>query len=83
MLEAIDSGSPDQAAEEVGDLLFACVNVARLLKIDPELALNAAADKFMRRFISMEQLILSDGLDLGAMTLEEMDRYWEKVKKTV
>ena len=81
VLEAIDSGSPEHTAEEVGDLLFACVNVARLLKVDPELALNAATDKFMRRFISMEQLILSDGLDLGAMTLEEMDRYWEKVKK--
>ena len=82
-MEAIDEGDPAHTADEVGDLLFACVNVARLLKVDPELALAAATDKFMRRFISMDQLILSEGLDLGAMTLEEMDRYWEMVKKTV
>ena len=83
VLEAIETGSSEHAAEEIGDLLFACVNVARLLKVDPELALSAATDKFMRRFISMERMILSEGLDLSAMTLEEMDRYWEMVKKSV
>ena len=83
VLEAIESGETEHAAEEIGDLLFACVNVARLLKVDPELALGSATEKFMRRFISMERLILNDGRDFTDMTLDEMDQYWELVKKSV
>lgn len=80
--EAMDSGDKDHLTEEIGDLLFACVNVARLNKVDPELALGAATDKFMRRFIAMEKLILSEGKSLPEMELGEMDLYWERVKKT-
>ena len=75
-------GRADHIAEEIGDLLFACVNVARLLKVDPELALGAATDKFMRRFVSMEQLILADGKTLSEMSLDEMDVYWDRIKKS-
>ena len=81
--EAIESGESAHISEEIGDLLFACVNTARLLKVDPELALGEATEKFMRRFIAMEALILSDGRHFEGMTLEEMDLYWEKVKKSV
>ena len=80
--EAALTGDKDHIYEEIGDLLFACVNVARLLKIDPELALGAATDKFMRRFIAMEELIAKDGRSLSGMTLEEMDAYWDTVKKS-
>lgn len=80
--EAIAAGDREHTAEEIGDLLFACVNVARLLKVDPELALNAATDKFMRRFIAMEKLILGEGRSLSDMSLEEMDTYWERIKKS-
>ncbi|MBR4435451.1 MAG: nucleoside triphosphate pyrophosphohydrolase [Clostridia bacterium] len=80
--EALGGGSADDIYEEVGDLLFACVNVARLVKVDPELALSAATDKFMRRFILMERMIIADGLDFGALSLEEMDQYWDLVKKS-
>lgn len=66
--------------EELGDLLFAVVNVARLKKIDPELALSAAADKFAARFMRMEELILKDGLSFSDMTLAKMDEYWNKIK---
>lgn len=79
--EAILSGDAAHTAEEVGDLFFACVNVARLLKIDPELALGSATDKFMNRFIRMEQLILSDGKLLEGMSFAELDEYWGKIKK--
>ncbi len=66
--------------EELGDLLFACVNVARLAKVDPELALHAAVDKFIRRFSAIEQAITADGKRMQDMTLTEMDAYWDRVK---
>ncbi|NLD59521.1 MAG: nucleoside triphosphate pyrophosphohydrolase [Clostridiales bacterium] len=65
---------------EAGDLLFAAVNVIRLLKLDPELLLNRATDKFIARFEAMEELILRDGKALAGMALAEMDAYWNRVK---
>jgi len=67
--------------EEMGDLLFSAVNVARLLKIDPEEALTDAVDKFIARFSRMEMRILEDGKRLENMTLTEMDAYWDAIKK--
>lgn len=66
--------------EELGDMLFACVNVARLSGFDSELALRAATGKFMDRFTRMERAILDDGKKLPEMTLEEMDEYWNRIK---
>lgn len=66
--------------EEMGDLLFACVNVARKLKIQPELCLSSATEKFMRRFSRMENEILLEGKSLEGLTLREMDVYWERGK---
>ena len=66
--------------EEAGDLLFAVVNVLRLLKLDPEIALNRATDKFTARFAEMERLILAGGKSLAEMTLADMDAYWDRVK---
>lgn len=82
VLAAINNNDKENMIEEIGDLLFASVNVARLLKIDPELALSAAADKFMNRFIAMEALILADGKKLEEMTVAQMDEYWDKIKHT-
>lgn len=67
--------------EEVGDLLFSCVNVARFLEVDPEEALNISTDKFIRRFGGIEEKVRAKGLDLKAMTLEEMDIIWNDIKK--
>lgn len=69
------------AVEELGDLLFACVNTARLARIDAELALSAATDKFFARFADMEKLILAERGSLDNMTLAEMDTYWDRVKR--
>ena len=66
--------------EEVGDLLFSCVNVARFLDIDPESALNYTIDKFMRRFCHIEKRAIDLGVDLKDMSLEEMDMLWEEAK---
>ena len=76
--EAIRSGG---VAEEVGDLLFAVVNVARFLKVNPEQALDAANEKFLRRFGAMERLSKQGDKPLEQMDLSEMDKLWEKVKQ--
>lgn len=70
----------ENVAEEMGDLLFAVVNVARLLNLEAELVLGKATDKFERRFAAMEALALSQGKQLNQMTLEEQDALWNIVK---
>ena len=66
--------------EELGDLLFSCVNVARLCGQEPEELLSKATNKFISRFTAMENLIISDGKSLEGLTLAEMDVYWNRVK---
>ena len=69
--------------EELGDLLFSCVNVARLAGQEPEELLRAATDKFIKRFTAMENLIISDGKSPEGLTLAEMDVYWNRVKEAL
>lgn len=66
--------------EELGDLLFAVVNLARKLGVEPSQALEKANDKFTRRFGAVEQLAKERGLELGRAKLEELDRLWDEVK---
>lgn len=74
------SGNESKILEEVGDLFFAVVNVARFLGIDCEAALNYTIDKFIRRFEYIEKSAISNGKELEKMTLEEMDKLWEEAK---
>ncbi len=67
-------------AEEVGDLLFAVVNVARLLHLEPEQVLSDACEKFTARFCAMEELALTNGRSLETMLLWEQDELWKAVK---
>ncbi|GBU22185.1 nucleoside triphosphate pyrophosphohydrolase [Fibrobacteres bacterium R8-0-B4] len=78
--EALESGSADHAEEELGDILFALVNVGRHSKISAENALRAAANKFERRFRYVEDRFRELGKDMRGATLEEMDAYWEESK---
>lgn len=78
--EACQLNSRDNMIEEVGDLLFSVVNVCRFLKINPEEALTASTEKFIRRFEGVEQKATVKGQKLEEMTLEEMDRLWDEVK---
>lgn len=71
---------PETIAEELGDLLFAVVNLARKLGVEPSQALEKANDKFTRRFGAVEQLAQERGLELGRAKLEELDRLWDEVK---
>ncbi|PSJ39324.1 nucleoside triphosphate pyrophosphohydrolase [Zobellella taiwanensis] len=71
---------PDRIADELGDLLFATVNLVRHLKQDPEAVLRRANDKFERRFRAVEQALRADGKDSRGCSLEELDSYWNRVK---
>jgi len=66
---------------EIGDLLFAVVNVARLLGVEAEDALRAAVDKFIRRFQKMEERAQARKLKLDQLSLEELDQLWEEAKE--
>ncbi len=80
--DEIKSGGSDGALrEEVGDLLFACVNLARKLGSEPETALVAANAKFTRRFHRVEALLAAHGKTPGGSSLAEMDTLWDRVKE--
>ncbi len=72
----------DAQRDELGDLLFAVVNVARHLRIDPELALRAATDKFRARFEAVERVATARGIDLSASDLATLDALWNEVKES-
>jgi tetrapyrrole methylase family protein/MazG family protein len=72
----------DAIASEVGDLLFAVVNYARFLGVQPEMALNESTDRFVRRFRHVETAAVDSGRELVQMTLDEMDVLWEQAKRT-
>jgi tetrapyrrole methylase family protein/MazG family protein len=65
---------------EVGDLLFALVNLSRLVKVNPEEALRGAANRFAARFTHMEQAAKARGRSLAGMALAELDRLWDEAK---
>ncbi len=80
--EAVESGQPAaRLADEIGDLLFACVNLARHLGVDPETALRAGNSKFERRFHGVEARLGANGKAPADATLAEMDALWEETKR--
>jgi nucleoside triphosphate diphosphatase len=74
------AGNRATAGAEVGDLLFAVVNLARHLDIDPEATLRATNLKFERRFATIERVLAERGKTPQAATLEEMDELWNEAK---
>jgi MazG family protein len=78
--EAIESQQHKLIAEELGDLLFAVVNLARKCNIDAESALQSATDKFVTRFNRLEDELKTRGLKLGDVELAEMDEIWNQIK---
>jgi nucleoside triphosphate diphosphatase len=79
--EAIASGDNAAVADEVGDLLFAVVNLARKSGLDAESALQQATDKFVRRFNRLEDALRNKGKKLGDVRLAELDEIWNAVKR--
>lgn len=82
LLEAQQKQDSGRIADEVGDLLFVAVNVARFLGIDPETALGRSNRKFHRRFRHVESSIKQQGRELKNASLAEMDALWEEAKKS-
>jgi len=78
--DAIRVGNREDIVEEMGDVLFAVANVARLLGINPELALRQSNQKFMKRFLYVEKELKLQGKNPEDASLEEMDLIWEKSK---
>ncbi|MDO5038381.1 nucleoside triphosphate pyrophosphohydrolase [Clostridium sp.] len=81
VLEVYNTKDKDRITEEVGDLLFACVNVSRFLEVNEEEALNKTIDKFIKRFSYIESAALKNNKTLKEMTLQEMDELWNEAKK--
>jgi nucleoside triphosphate diphosphatase len=79
--QAILKQDQKMVEDEVGDLLFAAVNLARKCKLDAESALQAATDKFVARFNRLEDELQSSGKRLGDVDLAEMDKIWDEIKK--
>ena len=81
LYEAVETEQQSKIEEEFGDVLFALVNYARYVKVDPELALEKTNKKFISRFQHIEQIAAKENKALLDMTLEEMDALWNKAKE--
>ena len=77
---AVAKGDAANIQEELGDLLFSCVNAARHLGVDAEQALKDSTEKFIDRFDETEKLVCADSIDMKSLPIEELDVYWEKAK---
>lgn len=80
MEEFQEETDKEKQAGEFGDLLFSLINYARFVDINPEEALERTNKKFIKRFQYLETESKKDGKNMGEMTLQEMDKYWEKAK---
>ena len=80
LCDAVKNNDTENIEEELGDLLFSCVNVSRFVDVNAEDALKKATDKFISRFEKVENEALSMNKNLKDMSLSEMDEIWDKVK---
>lgn len=83
LLEAIESNNVANIEEELGDLLFTIVNIARFLDVDPEVSLNKANKKFIERFSLVEKMSLDNNESLEDMNLEKLNKYWNLAKNNI
>ena len=81
VIDVYNTENVEKIKEEIGDLLFSCVNVARFLKVDEEIALNWTIDKFIKRFDYIERVAKERNIELTNMNIDEMDKLWEISKK--
>ncbi len=78
--KALQEGDKEKIEHEFGDLLFALVNLARFLNIDPEEALQKANERFIKRFSYVERKVKESGKSWEEFTLQELDKFWEEAK---
>lgn len=82
LTEAISRGETEEMEHELGDVLFALVNLARFLRVNPEVALMTANERFECRFRAMEKIAAESGSSIEGSDLATLDRFWELAKKT-
>ena len=78
--EAINSGDKDSIDEEFGDILFTAVSLARKLGLDAEESLTRSQEKFITRFSRLENEVIKDGKDVTALSMDELDAVWDRIK---
>ena len=81
--DAAKENNPEHMTEELGDVLFMAVNIARRLNVDPDAALNMVCEKFRKRFQFMEECAKSEGKSISDYSLAELDAFWDKAKQTL
>ncbi len=79
----LDSGSARRQAEEIGDLLFSVVNLARHLDIDAEAAMREANRRFQTRFLGMEKYLRESGQELSGLSLSQLEIAWQRAKESI
>ena len=79
--QEVERNDTEAIEDEFGDVLFSMINYARFVGVDPEMALERTNKKFIKRFQYLETESKKDGKEMGEMTLNEMDEYWNKAKK--
>lgn len=82
---SLNENNAEDIYDELGDVLFSTVNVARKLEFDPEECLSKACDKFIERFAKVEELIGLEGknINMKSLSIDELDAYWHKAKKVI
>ena len=80
---AVAEADKQHIYEEMGDLLFSCVNAARHLGIDAEQALKDSTEKFIKRFSITEEMTKADNIDMKTLPIEKLDVYWDKAKEKI
>ena len=81
--EAIAQNNAECIEEEMGDLIFSVVSLCRKLSVEPEVSLNKATDKFIKRFAALERAVISEGKDITKLDMTELDAIWERNKKNL
>ena len=81
--EAILKNDKENIEEEAGDLIFSVVSLCRKLSVEPEVALNKATDKFIKRFAALEAAVIAEGKNITELEMAELDEIWERNKKSL
>jgi tetrapyrrole methylase family protein/MazG family protein len=79
--EAIRIGNDCNIVEEYGDLLFSMANISRFLKLNTEISLTNATEKFINRFEGIENLVIQRNLSMNDITMTELNKLWEQLKE--
>lgn len=79
--QAVDTKDQDKIEDELGDVLFSCVNVSRFLDVESELALTRANEKFISRYLVVEKLAAQRNIDMKSTSIDELDKLWDEAKE--